>query len=75
MPCAAAWASTRLDASTVSMATSVGAKIGKGDKLFMMEAMKMQTTVYAQCDGVVVEVNAAVGETVEAKDLIVKLRA
>jgi pyruvate carboxylase len=58
----------------VSMATSVGAKIAKGEKLFMMEAMKMQTTVYAQSDGVVVEVNAAVGETVEAKDLIVKLR-
>jgi pyruvate carboxylase len=59
----------------VVMSASVGAKIAKGDKLFMMEAMKMQTTVYAQVDGVVAEVNAAVGDAVEAKDLIVKLRA
>jgi pyruvate carboxylase len=54
--------------------TSVGAKVGKGDKLFTMEAMKMQTTVFAPVDGVVAEVHAAVGETVEAKDLIVRLR-
>jgi pyruvate carboxylase len=59
----------------VIMNASVGAKVAKGDKLFMMEAMKMQTTVYAQADGVVAEVNAVAGDTVEAKDLIVKLRA
>ncbi|HWL14737.1 MAG TPA: pyruvate carboxylase [Opitutus sp.] len=59
----------------VLMSASVGAKVAKGDKLFMMEAMKMQTTVYAQADGVVAEVNAAIGDTVEAKDLIVKLRS
>ena len=54
--------------------TSVGAKVSKGDKLFTMEAMKMQTTVFAPVDGVVAEQHAAVGETVEAKDLIVRLR-
>jgi pyruvate carboxylase len=59
----------------VVISTSVGAKVAKGDKLFMMEAMKMQTTVYAQTGGVVTEVNAAVGDAVEAKDLIVKMRA
>lgn len=58
----------------VVMTASVGAKVAKGEKLFMMEAMKMQTTVYAQTDGVIAEVNAAVGDTVEAKDLIVRLR-
>jgi pyruvate carboxylase len=41
----------------------------------MMEAMKMQTTVYASADGVVDTVNATLGETVESKDLLVKLRA
>jgi pyruvate carboxylase len=59
----------------VAMAVSVGARVAKGDKLFMMEAMKMQTTVYAAADGVVAEVNAVVGDTVEAKDLILRLRA
>jgi len=59
----------------VVMSATVGAKVAKGDKLFMMEAMKMQTTVYAMADGIIAEVHATVGETVEAKDLIVKLRA
>jgi pyruvate carboxylase len=58
----------------VVLSTSVGAKVAKGDKLFMMEAMKMQTTIYAPADGVVAELHAAVGDTVESKDLIVKLR-
>jgi pyruvate carboxylase len=58
-----------------ALSASVGAKVTKGEKLFMMEAMKMQTTIFAPVDGVVAELNAAVGDTVEAKDLIVKLRA
>ncbi len=58
----------------VTLSTSVGAKVAKGDKLFMMEAMKMQTSVYAPADGVIAELTAAVGDTVESKDLIVKLR-
>lgn len=58
----------------VVLSTSVGAKVAKGDKLFMMEAMKMQTTIYAPADGIVAELHAAIGDTVESKDLIVKLR-
>jgi pyruvate carboxylase len=58
-----------------SIAVSVGQKVSKGDKLFMMEAMKMQTTVTAAIDGVVAEVLVQVGETVESKDLLLKLRA
>ena len=57
-----------------SLSTSVGAKVKKGDKLLMMEAMKMQTTVYAPMDGVVAELHAAVGDSVEAKDLLVKIK-
>ncbi len=59
----------------VVLSTTVGAKVAKGDKLFMMEAMKMQTTVYAPVDGVVMELHVAVGDTVESKDLLIKLRA
>ena len=58
-----------------SIAVSVGQKIAKGDRLLMMEAMKMQTTVYAAADGVVAELHCTVGDTVESKDLLVKLRA
>ena len=59
----------------VTLGVSVGQKVAKGDKLLMMEAMKMQTTVYAPCDGVVAELPIQLGDTVESKDLLVKLRA
>jgi pyruvate carboxylase len=58
-----------------TISVTVGAKVAKGDKLLMMEAMKMQTTVYASADGVVDAIHAAVGDTVASKDLLVKLRA
>ena len=58
-----------------TISVTVGAKVAKGDKLLMMEAMKMQTTVYATADGVVDAIHAAVGDTVASKDLLVKLRA
>jgi pyruvate carboxylase len=54
---------------------SVGSKVAQGDRLLMMEAMKMQNTVYAPCDGVVAELHVALGDTVEAKDLLLKLRS
>ncbi len=57
-----------------SLSVSTGAKVSKGDKLLMMEAMKMQTTVYAPCDGVVDDLKIAVGDTVEAKDLLIRIR-
>jgi pyruvate carboxylase len=57
-----------------SLNASVGAKVAKGDKLCMMEAMKMQTTVYAPCDGVIAELHVAIGDTVESKDLLAKVR-
>jgi pyruvate carboxylase len=59
----------------VTLAVSVGQKVEKGEKLLMMEAMKMQTTVYAPADGVIEELHVQVGDTVESKDLLVKLRA
>ena len=58
-----------------SIAVTVGHKVAKGDKLLMMEAMKMQTTVTAPADGVVAELLCTLGETVESKDLLVRLRA
>ncbi|MEZ5421220.1 MAG: biotin/lipoyl-containing protein, partial [Vicinamibacterales bacterium] len=57
-----------------TLSASVGARVARGEKLLMMEAMKMQTTVYAPCDGVVAELHVALGDTVEAKDLLVRMR-
>ena len=57
-----------------TLSVSVGSKVTKGDKLLMMEAMKMQNTVYAPCDGVVAELHVALGDTVESKDLLIRIR-
>lgn len=57
-----------------SVSATVGHKIKKGEKLVVLEAMKMQSTVYAPCDGVVDEVTIKTGDRVEAKDLLVRLR-
>ena len=57
-----------------AISVSVGQKVSKGEKLLMMEAMKMQTTVSAPLDGVVEELLVNIGDTVESKDLLLKLR-
>jgi pyruvate carboxylase len=51
----------------------VGRKIAKGDLLLTMEAMKMETSVRAETDGIVVEVLAKPGMQVDAKDLLIVL--
>lgn len=58
-----------------ALPTSINARVAKGDKLLSLEAMKMQTTVYAPADGLIAEIAIKVGDTVEAKDLLVKLKA
>ena len=35
-----------------ALSATVGGKVAKGDKLATLEAMKMQTTIYAPADGV-----------------------
>jgi pyruvate carboxylase len=57
-----------------SLAVNVGAKVAKGDKLLTLEAMKMQSTIYAPGDGRVDTIYAQVGDTVESKDLLIKMR-
>ncbi|MFW6218310.1 MAG: biotin/lipoyl-containing protein, partial [Verrucomicrobiota bacterium] len=63
-----------IPAMVSSVNTSVGKKVRKGEKLVILEAMKMQTTVYALTDGVVDTIEVQVGDQVDSKDLLVKLR-
>ncbi len=58
-----------------SLAVSVGMKVEKNAKLLTIEAMKMQTTVYAPFAGAVAEVLTQVGDSVQSKDLLIRLRA
>lgn len=53
-----------------SVAIELNAKVVKGDRLLVMEAMKMQSTIYAPCDGKVTQLLVSAGQNVEAKDLL-----
>ena len=53
-----------------AVAVSQGAAVKKGDKLLVIEAMKMQSTVYVPVDGKVTKLVAHIGMQVEAKDLL-----
>ena len=56
-----------------SLAVEKGQKVKPGDILLVLEAMKMETTVYAEIGGVVGEIHISAGSQVDAKDLLVEL--
>ena len=45
-------------------------KIIKGDKLLVIEAMKMETVIYAEKSGLIKDVKVKAGDNVELKDLL-----
>ena len=53
-----------------AVAVNAGASVKKGDKLLVIEAMKMQSTVYVPHDGKVTSLTAQAGMQVESKDLL-----
>ena len=59
----------------VGVAVQAGDPVKKGQKLLSLEAMKMETTLYAERPGRVVEVLVAVGRQVQTGDLLVRLSA
>ena len=63
-----------IPAMVSAVTATVGHKVKKGEKLIILEAMKMQTTVYALTDGIVDQVAVQAGDQVESKELLVKLR-
>ena len=63
-----------IPAMVSSIATSVGKTVEKGEKIAVLEAMKMQTTLYAQASGVVDAILVEVGDSLESKDLVARIR-
>ena len=61
--------------AVTSIMVETGDSVSKGDRLLVIEAMKMQTTVYAPIAGKLVERLVQVGETVDTKDLLVVIEA
>ncbi len=58
----------------VNVAVNVGDTIKKGHKLLSLEAMKMETTLYAEQDGRVAELLVKPGTPVEAGELVVRMQ-
>jgi pyruvate carboxylase len=54
-----------------SVTVQLNQTVAKGDRLLVMEAMKMQSTVYAPVAGKVTQILTQVGQSVESKDLLV----
>ena len=59
----------------VSIAVTEGQEVARGDMLLAIEAMKMETAVTADRDGVIDSIVQAVGVQVDAKDLLVVLKS
>ncbi len=59
--------------TVIKVNVKVGDSVKKGDTLAIIEAMKMETEVLAKTDGIVSAVYIEPAQTVEARELIIKL--
>ena len=57
----------------LTVKTSEGAVVKRGQVLFILEAMKMENEIVAPQDGTIVSVNVAAGDTVEAGNTLATL--
>ena len=58
----------------VEVHVAEGQKVKAGDVMCSLEAMKMETAVHAERDGVVATIHAPAGTQVDSKDLLIELR-
>ncbi len=56
-----------------SVSVTEGQRVSAGDMLLTIEAMKMETAIHAERDGVVAAIVAPHGTQVDAKDLLIEL--
>ncbi len=59
----------------VQILVKKGARVFRGQNLLVLESMKMESGVASPIDGVVAEVRAVVGQTVEAGEILVRFEA
>ena len=58
--------SSSIPGKVVSLHAAVGDRVGDGEALLVLEAMKMQNEIQAPISGTVTEVNCESGDSVEA---------
>ena len=61
--------------AVVAVAVAVGEQVTVGQKLLTLEAMKMETTLYAERAGRIAEVLTRAGTQVEGSDLLIRYEA
>ena len=54
----------------LSLSADVGASIEEDEEVLVIEALKMETIVYAPCDGTLKEYKVKEGDQVEEDDLL-----
>ena len=57
----------------VKLEVSTGAKVEEDDEILVIEAMKMETPMYAPCSGTVSGIHVKEGDQVEEDQLIVTI--
>lgn len=63
-----------LAGNIVKIVASQGQSVKKGEKIIILEAMKMETDVIAPCDGVVQSINVREGDSVAVGDTLISLQ-
>ena len=58
--------------AVVGVVVSAGEQVAEGQKLLTMEAMKMETTLYAERAGKIAEVLVRPGTQVEGGELLIR---
>ncbi len=61
--------------AVVAIAVKPGDRVVKGDLLLSLEAMKMETNVFASREGVIEAVHCAAGDQLDSKDLMISFKA
>ncbi len=60
--------------SILDVKASVGAKVKKGQLLFILEAMKMENEIFSTFDGVVSQIMVSKGSSVSTNDILMVIQ-
>ncbi len=59
-----------LPGKIISIEVNVGDAVKQDDEVFIIEAMKMETPIYAPCDGTIKEIKVKVNDKVDTDQVL-----